>query len=85
MDGINASFELLGAAFIAPSIWRAMRLKKVEGVHWLTPAFFWSWGLWNVFYYPHLGQTWSFLAGLLLMVANTLWLYAVLRYTPRVD
>jgi hypothetical protein len=54
---------------------------EVRGVHWSTPTFFWSWGFWNVFYYPSLDQWFSFGAGLLVLFANTAWLYCVLKYT----
>ena len=80
-DLINGSFELFGCAAIAPSIIRSLRLKVVQGVHWATPTFFWSWGLWNIVYYPSLDQWFSFGAGLLVLFANTAWLYCVLKYT----
>ena len=83
MDMLNAGFELMGFVMMLPSIIRAYRLRSVVGVHWATPAFFWIWGLWNVFYYPHLGQWFSFTAGLLLVISNTAWFLLVLRYTPR--
>ena len=44
---------------------------------WATPTFLWSWGP----YYPNLGQWFSFGAGLLVLFANTVWLYCVLKYT----
>lgn len=83
MDGINAMFELMGAAMLLPSVFRAIRLKTVQGVHIATPLFFWLWGLWNVIYYPSLAQWQSTLAGLLLLTVNTVWLWLVWRYTPK--
>jgi hypothetical protein len=35
----------------------------------------------NVFYYPSLDQWFSFGAGLLVLFANTAWLYCVVKYT----
>lgn len=83
MDHMNALFELAGAAFLMPSVLRAFRLRAVQGVHWLTPMFFWSWGLWNVVYYPSLGQWWSFMAGLVLVAVNSVWFYAVVSFTSK--
>ena len=83
MDKINAMFELGGFLMMLPSLIRSYRLKQIVGVHWATPAFFWGWGLWNAFYYPHLDQWFSFAAGLLLVVSNTTWFLMVLLYTPR--
>jgi len=82
MDHINALFELAGALFLIPSLVSAFRGRVVQGVHWLTPMFFWSWGMWNVFYYPSLDQWMSFCAGIVLALANTVWLYAVFKFSP---
>lgn len=83
MDHFNALFELAGATFMLPSVFKAFRLRTVQGVHWLTPTFFWSWGIWNVVYYPSLDQWWSFAAGLVLVTVNCFWLYAVVAFTPK--
>jgi acyl-coenzyme A synthetase/AMP-(fatty) acid ligase len=80
MDFINASFELCGGFFLLPSILSAWRAKKIVGYHWTTALFFWSWGLWNLVYYPHLGQWTSTVAGLGVTSAATVWLYLVIRY-----
>lgn len=82
-DLINAGFELGGFIMMLPSLVRAWRLRAIVGVHWATPAFFWSWGLWNVFYYPHLDQWLSFTAGLLLIVSNSAWFAMVILFTRK--
>lgn len=83
MDLVNAAFELGGTFLMLPTLIRAWRLGVVQGVHLATPLFFWSWGVWNILYYPSLGQTWSFIAGVLLCITNTFWIYAVWKFTPR--
>lgn len=83
MDQINAVAEVLACIVLAPSIMKAWRLKVVQGVHWVTPAFFWSYGIWNLFYYHSLEQWWSGLAAILLATQNTVWLLMVILYTPR--
>ncbi len=52
-------------------------MSPVHQNEWATPTFLWSWGP----YYPNLGQWFSFGAGLLVLFANTVWLYCVLKYT----
>jgi hypothetical protein len=83
MDKINAVAEVIACIVLLPSIMRAWRLKVVQGVHWLTPAFFWSYGIWNLFYYHSLEQWWSGMAAILLATQNTVWLLMVILYTPR--
>lgn len=83
MDQINAVAEVIACIVLLPSIMRAWRLKVVVGVHWLTPAFFWSYGIWNLFYYHSLEQWWSGFAAILLAAQNTVWLLMVILYTPR--
>ena len=83
MDQINAIAEVIACIVLLPSIMTAWRMKVVQGVHWLTPAFFWSYGIWNLFYYHSLEQYWSGLAAILLVAQNTIWLLMVVLYTPR--
>lgn len=80
-DAINGAFELLGALFILPSIVKLHREKKVCGVSWIHAAFFWSWGLWNCYFYPALGQWSSFVGGILLFAANTVWTAQLIYYS----
>ena len=79
-DGINGTFELLGAPFICLSILRIHKEKAVKGVHWMAAAFFASWGYWNLYYYPHLHQWCSFVGGCAIVVANTVWVGQMLYY-----
>lgn len=82
-DIINAAFEVLGGAFIALSIMKLAKDKTVAGVSWAHAAFFASWGFWNLYYYPSLGQMWSFYGGLGVVLANTTWLAQLIYYTWR--
>ena len=52
----------------------------VRGVSWMATTFFTSWGYWNLYYYPHLDQWWSFAGGVLIVVANTLWIGMMIYY-----
>lgn len=77
-DYINALFEFGGAIAVFLSVRRTLQERKMAGVSGAHVAFFTTWGAWNLFYYPHLDQPWSFAAGVLLMCMNavfaTLWL-----------
>jgi hypothetical protein len=72
-DIINGSFECFGGVFLCLNIKTLLRDKRVTGIHWGSTIFFTSWGLWNLFYYPHLGQMLSFAGGIFICVANIIW------------
>lgn len=72
-DLINAGFELLGAAFTWRNALQLYRDRQIKGVYWPTMAFFAVLGLWNLYYYPSLGQWASFAAGVVLVAGNLAW------------
>ena len=79
-DMINGAFECSGGFFVLLSVARTLRDKHVAGVSMLTVLFFTSWGLWNLYYYPYLGQVVSFIGGVFVVGANLAWLYLIVRY-----
>ncbi|KKM10365.1 hypothetical protein LCGC14_1721930 [marine sediment metagenome] len=79
-DIVNGIFELFGAPFICLSILYLHKQKSVKGVSWIHVFFFTMWGYWNLFYYPHLEQWYSFFGGIAIVIANTIWLYQLLYY-----
>lgn len=79
-DLVNGSFELLGALSIWMHVKAIMRDKKSRGVSKLATAFFTSWGFWNLYYYPHLNQWFSFTGGLAIVSGNAVWLYFMWKY-----
>jgi|TARA_Y100000310_G_scaffold244427_1_gene249186 hypothetical protein len=80
-DIINGIFELCGGFVLALNVRRLHLDKAVKGVDWRYITFFAAWGLWNLFYYPHLGQWMSFIGGALLVGVNAIWLGQVFYYT----
>lgn len=80
-DIVNGLFEFCGAAFIACSIRRVLIDRQVAGISWLTISFFAGWGLWNLFYYPHLDQWFSFAGGVALVAANAVYVALLLRFS----
>lgn len=79
-DLINGCFELVGAGFNLLNVHRLVKDKRLNGVRWEPTAFFTSWGVWNLFYYPALGQYWSFLGGCVIVAVNALWVALVAWY-----
>lgn len=79
-DFTNGVFELVGGLLILNHCRAVLRDKAVAGVSIFSTAIFTSWGFWNLYYYPSLGQWWSFTGGLLIVGANCLWVYLMLKY-----
>lgn len=79
-DVINGLFEFVGSVMLWRNVLQLHRDKMVRGVHWTATGFFMAWGYWNLFYYPHLGQWWSFWGGVSIVTANTVWLAQMLYY-----
>jgi hypothetical protein len=79
-DIVNGLFELAGSAFLLLNVRQLHRDKELNGVHWLPTLFFSTWGVWNLYFYPSLGQWFSFFGGLAIVVVNTLWLAQIAYY-----
>jgi hypothetical protein len=82
-DLINGTFESIGAFFILLSVIKLYRDKKVRGVSWVHVGFFATWGYWNLYYYPHLNQWFSFFGGLGIVVTNSIWLCQLIYYSKK--
>jgi hypothetical protein len=78
-DAINGAIELVGALFTWRSLLQLWRDREVKGVYWPATAFWAVWGIWNLYYYPSLGQWLSFCAGAFLVLGNVCWLALVVR------
>lgn len=73
-DLTNGLFELGGALLNWMNVQRIWRDREVKGVYWPAWAFFACWGWWNVYFYgPHLGQWFSWGAGIVMVASNTIW------------
>lgn len=84
-DQINGLFELTGAVLTAKNFLRVLEDKGHAGIYPPAVVFFTLWGLWNLFYYPSLGQAWSFFGGVILVISNLFWLGAMIYYGRRED
>jgi len=79
-DHINALYEGIGSLLIWLSIRKLYQDKEVKGVHIAPIIFFMSWGIWNLYYYPHLNQWYSFWAGCSMVTANMIWVGQMAYY-----
>lgn len=78
-DLINGAFELVGAVATWANVIRLKRDRHVQGVNWLSMAFFAGWGFWNCAYYPSLHQLYSTIGGCFLAVGNLYWVTLAVR------
>ncbi len=84
-DIINGLFEIIGALLTWMSIKRVIADKGYAGIYAPAVIFFMSWGIWNLFYYPHLGQWWSFAGGCAILVSNASYGILGLYYKRKYD
>ena len=80
-DQINGIFEGSASLFVIRNIWVLYKDKQVCGVSIISIGFFTLWGIWNLFYYPHLKQHWSFYGGVLIVITNIIWVGQMIFYT----
>jgi hypothetical protein len=80
-DLINGAFEMFGGLFVLNHCRALYKDKMVRGVSIVSTIFFLSWGLWNLYYYPHLEQWASFYGGLVIALANVLWISMMIYYS----
>jgi len=78
-DWINGSIELIGAYFTWMNAWKLYKDREIKGVYWPTMVFFTIWGVWNLYYYPALDQWFSFMAGIVLVLGNAIWVALAIR------
>ena len=82
-DIINGLFEFTSAIFCSINVVQLIKDKKIMGVSWVPTMFFTLWGLWNIYYYPSLGQMYSLIGGVSIVTVNTLWLILVWKYSKK--
>lgn len=80
-DAINAGFELMGVLASLLNVVALLRHREVRGCAPEAVAFFTVWGVWNIWYYTHLDQTYSAVAAGGLVIVNGAWLLLAWRYS----
>jgi Kef-type K+ transport system membrane component KefB len=79
-DIVNAVFEFGMACALTLNLYRLWRDKQVRGISLWGVVWPTMWGYWNLYYYPSLGQTASFIAGVFVVATNTSWVLLALKY-----
>lgn len=79
-DLTNGAFEFAGSLAVWMNVRALLRDREVKGVRVGVFVFFASWGVWNLYYYPSLGQWASFAGGVSIVVANVVWVVLAIRY-----
>ena len=79
-DQVNGLFEFGLSIMLVLNIVRLLKDKIVKGMDYRVVVFTTAWGIWNLFYYPNLGQWFSFAGGLFVVSANATWLGLLLHY-----
>lgn len=80
-DLINGIFELFSGFFLFSNCWILYKDKEVKGINLYAMGFFTLWGYWNLYYYPSLDQWKSLLGGIVIVTANTIWIFLAVHYT----
>lgn len=79
-DFINGIFQYLGGFFLLNHCRVVLKHKSVKGVSIISSSFFFSWGLWNIYYYQNINQIWSFYAGIFISTVNLLYVVLLIKY-----
>lgn len=80
-DIANAVFEGGMIWFVGRSAWKVTFVdKRIAGIYPSYLVWVVSWGFWNLYYYPSLAQSFSFVAGIGVVTMNIWYLIALLYY-----
>lgn len=79
-DIINGCFEFGGSIAIWRNVFAIYKDKKFLGIRISPILFFTLWGYWNLYYYPSLHQTLSLLGGISITLANSIYVYLMVKY-----
>jgi hypothetical protein len=76
-DLVNGLFEFFGSLFILNHTKALWQSRQARGISLVSVIYFAGWGIWNLFYYPHLDQWFSFAGGCAIMAANFFWIGSI--------
>ena len=80
-DLINGLFLLGGAFVICLSILKLRAQRQVRGIDWRHPAFFNFWGIYQLFFYTEINQSYSFAGAITTVSAGSVYLCMILYWT----
>lgn len=79
-DLVMGLFEFFGGVATWGNVAKIYKDKMFRGIDFRSVVFFTSWGIWNIYYYPHLGQWIAFWGGLVICLGNIAWITLAWRY-----
>lgn len=79
-DIINGCLECAAAGMTSLNVRRVWKDRMVRGVDWRVTAFHISWGLYNLYFYPSLGQWCSLAGGIVLTLTNAAYVASLLYF-----
>jgi len=82
-DIMNGTYEFFGGFLILLHCKTLWKDKTTKGVSITAFAFFATWGIWNLYYYPHLGQYVSLIGSCNIMLWNLVWVFFALHYRKK--
>jgi hypothetical protein len=74
IDFINALFEFSASFAIIINIIKLIKDKQIKGISLWSSTFFMVWGIWNIYYYNELQQSFSFYCCIIMCILNIGWL-----------
>lgn len=82
-DMTQATWELGSAVFSVLNIRAVRKSQSIRGVHWAPTAYFFGWGVYNLWFYDALHLPAAWWAGIAITVTNLIWLSHVGWYASR--
>jgi hypothetical protein len=83
IDLINSLFEGFAAFAVGNHCRVILKHREAKGMSILSTVFFTAWGFWNMYYYPVLGQMFSFWAGAAVCAANAWYVYLLVKFRTK--
>jgi hypothetical protein len=82
-DVINCAFEMFGSVAVSYNVAGLLKDKAVKGFRLAPMFFFTAWGFWNLFFYRHLAQPFSFVGCAAMTAVNLLYVCLAIYYTRK--
>jgi len=79
-DIVTACFGVGSSVFLCRNCIQLYRDKAVHGISVVSTSFFVLLGLWNLVFYPANGLTFSFIAGIFVVMFNSIWVGQMIYY-----
>ncbi|MCK9369405.1 hypothetical protein M0R04_05665 [Candidatus Dojkabacteria bacterium] len=82
-DVLNGLFELFISILLVTNIVTLYRDKQIKGVNIIPTISLTVWGIWSLYFYYSIGYWMSFVGGLVIVIANTIWVGQMIYYSRK--